>query len=523
MPGLSSFLVYLKVTMDISRYRDELEAIVPGVFDAYEKLKTKNGMGVYTSGGAFYNHTFFGRDNAMAAKFVTDFDHQVTRETIIALASLQGTKSDPVTQEEPGRIHHEYRDFKTWHGGVLETLSLRFFGMKWGARDGKLLTYYGSDTTALYIRLVHKYVTHIDRSFIETKIKNRLGETFTLAESIERAADWLCSQVDENSHFVVTRSNDWALPYQTFTDGTTAFPREDGHLANYRRGITFTEVQAFVTDALEDTTHILDTHPKRHVWQETAHGMRRAFVRDFWIESDGFFGSSYDRHGLVHMPTVSAGWTLNTSLWDELSDTQKVKMVSGVVRKLFSDDFLTPVGLRTRSLHADQPLPGIIEYHGRLTVWPMFTFMVIEGLRRHRLHRLAEELENRVINGINASGNFEEFLVVDGGGHLLRNVPNKHAEVYVDAQMLPEKNIAFTVIPAMVLAYRAANRKRAWPKQESWQTDLENEILKTIEDTERVRPDNASHVLTAVVPTKFRRFRGNVRTLKYFLNERSRM
>lgn len=509
--------------MEISRYRDELEAIIPGVLDVYESLKTKNGMGIYTSNGAFYNHTFFGRDTAMAAKFVTDFDHQVTRDTIVALAALQGTKNNPKTQEEVGRIHHEYRDFLTWKGGKIEHLILGFFRNRWGGTDKQLLTYYAADTTALYIRLIHKYVTHIDKSFLDVTVKNRNNDTFTLRESVASAADWLCSHIDEHDHFVIPRTNDWALPYQTFQDSSTAYPRQDGHLANYRRGITFTEVQAFVVDALEVTTQLLEDHTRRHEWQRNAHAMRKALLTDFWHEKEQFFGSSFDQDGLVDMPTVSAGWTLNTTLWDEVEETKRIHIISAIVTRLFSDDFLTPVGLRTRSLHADQPLPGVIEYHGRLTVWPMFTFMVIEGLRHHRLHLLASELENRLINGINASGTFEEFLVVDGGGHLLRNVPGTKAEVSVDAQMLPEKEIAFTVIPAMVLAWRATNRGRAWPAQSPWQKKLETDIMATLEPTERVDPRKASQVVAAVVPTNFRRFRGNTRSAWYFLRERRRM
>lgn len=513
----------LLVSMEISRYRDELEAIIPGVLDAYESLKTTNGMGIYTSNGAFYNHTFFGRDTAMAAKFVTDFDHQVTRDTIVALASLQGTEHDRKTHEDIGRIHHEFRDFETWKGGRVERLILSFFRGRWGATDKQLLTYYATDTTALYIRLVHKYVTHVDKSFLDITIKNRYGKSLPLRDSIAAAADWLCSQINEHDHFVVNHSNEWALPFQTFQDSSTAFPRQNGHLANYRRGITYTEVQAFVIDALEDTTGMLESHPKRHEWQSAAHAMRRALMADFWHEGEQFFGSAYDQAGLVDMPNISAGWTLNTSLWDEIPEPKRVGVITAIVTRLFSDDFLTPVGLRTRALHTDQPLPGVIEYHGRLTVWPMFTFMVIEGLRRHRLHRLASELENRLINGINASGAFEEFLVVDGGGHLLRSVPGKKAEVAVDAQMLPEKRIAFTVIPAMVLAWRATNRGRAWPQQSAWQKKLEDDILTDLEKTERLAPEKVADTVAAVVPTKFRRLRGNLRSSLYFLRERSKM
>lgn len=509
--------------MDISRYRDELEAIIPGALDAYESLKTKNGMGIYTSNGAFYNHTFFGRDTSMAAKFVTDFEHQVTRETIIALAALQGTAKNLKTQEEVGRIHHEFRDFSTWEGGRVERLALGFFSKRWGATDKQLLTYYASDTTALYIRLVHKYVMHIDKSFLDVVIKNRDGGTFTLRESVARAANWLVDQQNEQDHFVPNRPNDWALPFQTFQDSSTAYPRKDGSLANFRRGITYTESQAFVIDALEDATRILEDHERKHVWQSSAHAMRRALLRDFWSEDERFFGSAYDQDGLVDMPNISAGWTLNTSLWDELPEQKRVETISAIVARLFSDDFLTPVGLRTRSLHADQPLLGVIEYHGRLTVWPMFTFMVIEGLRHHRLYRLATELENRLINGINASGEFEEFLVVDGGGHLLKSVPGKHAEVAVDAQMLPEKRIAFTVIPSLVLAWRGLNRGRALPPQLPWQKQLEETVLADIESVERLSPHKAHETLNAVVPTKFRRTRGNVRSAWYFMRQRSKM
>lgn len=509
--------------MDISRYREEIEAIIPGVLDAYDSLKAKNGMGIYTSNGAFYNHTFFGRDAAMAAKFVTDFDHQVARDTIVALAALQGETENNQTHESKGRIHHEFRDFDTWKGGKIERGILGFFKKKWGATDSQLLSYYATDTTALYIRLVRKYVSHVDKSFLDTPIKNRHGKTIPLRDSIAGAADWLCAQVNEHNHFVVRHTNGWSLPYQTFQDSSTAYPRQNGRLANYRTGITYTEVQAFVFDALEDATVMLQDHPRRHDWQRIAHAMRRALVEDFWSDEEQFFGSAFDATGLVDMPNISAGWTLNTSVWDEEPESRRVAMISAIVKRLYSDDFLTPVGLRTRSLHANQPLLGVVEYHGRLTMWPMFTFMVIEGLRRHRLHRLASDLENRLINGINAAGTFDEFLVIDGGGHMLRSAGKAPHEVAVDAQMIPEQHIAFTVIPAMVLAWRATNRGRAWPAQKKWQKDLEDEILAGITPVERIDPKDAQSVVTAVVPTKFRRYRGNIKSAKYFLAQRRKM
>ena len=106
---------------------------------------------------------------------------------------------------------------------------------------------------------------------------------------------------------------------------------------------------------------------------------------------------------------------------------------------------------------------------------------------------------------------------------MLRSSEKAEAEVSVDAQMNPEKNIAFTVIPAMVLAWRSTNRGRAWPAQSAWQKKLEEDVLSTIEETKRLEPSEAASVVTAIVPANFRRLRGNVRSGWYFLNEWRRM
>ena len=517
--------VYATLVADMfeAKHDEELDAIIPGVVAAYKSLKTKNGMGIYTSNGAFYNHTFFGRDSAMAAKFVADFDHTVAHDTIIALAALQGTRHNEVTQEDVGRIHHEYRDMSMWEGDGFERFALNFFLKRWGGSEKLLHTYYALDTTSLYIRLVNKYAVHVDKAILERTVRLQSEEAITITESLARAANWIVSQVDDRGHLVSRRPNGWSLPFQTFQDSSTAFPRSDGSLANFRRGISYTEAQAFGVDALEDVTRLLEEHPERHEWQEAAHRMRQALLTDFWDEQAGFFGSAYDVKGLVDLPTITSGWTLNTSFWEELPKEQKTQTISSIVKRLFSDDFLTPVGLRTRALGTPQPLQGVVEYHGRLTVWPMFTFMVIEGLRRHNLHRLAEQLENRLINGLNASGNFEEFFVLDHDGSMLRSVPGKKAARTVSAQMLPEKNIAFTVIPSMVLAERSDNPKRSWPKPNDWQKQLEDEVLEGLTHVDRLAPEQASSALPSVVATKFNRLSGNTRSSWYFYRQWRRM
>ena len=143
---------------------DALNEVIPGVTDAFDALRATNNDGIYTSNGAYYNHTVFGRDAALSGRFVCDFDHDLARDIIIRLARLQGYKYRQRNQEEPGRIHHEWRDFRTWKGRPMERLSVAFAGLLWGAHDHRLLTYYASDSTAEYIRLVEKYARRRQRN-----------------------------------------------------------------------------------------------------------------------------------------------------------------------------------------------------------------------------------------------------------------------------------------------------------------------------------------------------------------------
>jgi glycogen debranching enzyme len=511
--------------MDIKSVSDKLNAVIPGVAEAYLRLRAENGMGIYTSNGAFYNHTLFGRDAGMTAKFVAAFDHKVAQETIVALVALQGTAINTKTQEQPGRIHHELRDFKTWDGRLGDRLVFRFLRPFWGVKDDQLLSYYAVDTTGTFIRLVNKYVHKVDRAILDRRVTNAHGETVTVAEAVAAAAEWITEQLDENHHFVSLRSNKWSIQFQTFQDSSTAYNRSDGSLMNFKRGITYIEAQAFAIGALEDATRILEDHPRRHYWQEKAHAMRDAFIADFWDSEAKRFGSAIDVDGLTDMDNISIGWTLNTSFWEEIPKDVRAERISAIVRRLFADDMLTRVGIRTRSIAQQQPMPGVVEYHGSLTVWPMFNFMVIEGLRRHGLLMLAEQLENRLINGLNAVKDFDEFFVVDREGTLLRRAEEgQYSEQTISAQMAPEQQIAFSVVPAETLAYRALYEKK--PKKltnKSWQQKLERDILKDMQIVERAAPEDAYIRIGEIKPVKFKRFRANLHSSWYVWRQSRKM
>ncbi|NCU38985.1 hypothetical protein EOL96_08175, partial [Candidatus Saccharibacteria bacterium] len=355
--------------MDFLREADDIDAIVPGVTDVYRRLRDSRHQGIYTSLGRYYNHTIFARDAGMTAKFISDFDHETAWDTILTLASYQGRTTHRVTQEEPGRIHHEHRDFVAWQGSWYDRIGLKLAGRVWGASNKQFITYFSTDTTATYIRMVHKYATNIDPSILERHVPQRDGSTVSLADSVTAAANWIVRQVDQDGIFRIRRTNRWSLPYQTFCDSVSAYVWSDGTPAAASYDHAYIETQAYALDALQDAMRMLPSSPELHYWRLASEKLHKALFERFWIETRQTFAPALFSRGRPMMPLdtelITTGWTLNASFWEHMpSKTDEQAHIITLVRRLFSDDFLTDVGIRTRSISTRNPLGDVIDYHG---------------------------------------------------------------------------------------------------------------------------------------------------------------
>ena len=89
-------------------------------------------------------HALFGRDSLITALQVLPARPDVARATLRALAALQGQRDDPETDEEPGKILHEYRpEAPAWHTEH-----------GWPVRDGELRYYGSADSTPWFLVLL---------------------------------------------------------------------------------------------------------------------------------------------------------------------------------------------------------------------------------------------------------------------------------------------------------------------------------------------------------------------------------
>src|SRR4051794_4534153 len=86
-------------------------------------------------------HALFGRDSLITALQVLPERPEVARATLRALAALQGAVEDPETDEEPGKILHEFRP----------RAEPRFAERGWPVRDGRLLYYGSADSTSWFL------------------------------------------------------------------------------------------------------------------------------------------------------------------------------------------------------------------------------------------------------------------------------------------------------------------------------------------------------------------------------------
>jgi glycogen debranching enzyme len=86
-------------------------------------------------------HALFGRDSLICALQVLPVAPDVARATLRALAARQGRVDDPASDEEPGKILHEYRP-----------VAGRWFAETgWPVRQGGLLYYGTADATSWFL------------------------------------------------------------------------------------------------------------------------------------------------------------------------------------------------------------------------------------------------------------------------------------------------------------------------------------------------------------------------------------
>ncbi len=483
----------------------------PSALRLIERLiREAGGTGMDTSAGVLFNHSVWARDRILSALDVLPERPEVARQTILTLMRLQGTRRKALSEEEPGRIHNELRDLRDWRAPLtLKALFGLVIAPLWGGSPRGYTSYFGSDSTPLFILLVNEYAKLCPDILGQSAARDGATPT-TVADAVREATRWIESHLTAGGLVEAPKHNVLSLPPQTWKDSPTSNFDERGRMINVVEPIAWLPIQALCADALEAAAglvrHNVALPAGRSISEETiadlawsellkeeAQTIRLETQRAFWMEDAGYYSFAIDkdrdgRRRVVRAIQSDPGWLLATRFFDELPAAERERSIAGTVRTLFSPEMLTSAGIRGRSLRHTNPL--FRNYHEN--VWPMDTFMIAKGLRRQGLDALADELETRTVNTVNLLGDPWEFFAVDDDGAIVhpRLEAGEAARLSpaargLPSEMTPEEDIAWSATAMLRIkrdrAARWKTRNTNGVGAEDWQRALTAEVLATLQ------------------------------------------
>lgn len=287
----------------------------------------------------------FGRDSIITALQHLPFDPDLARGTLRFLAAFQGREDDEFTDQNPGKILHEYRR-----------------GEMAACREIVFIPYYGSvDATPLFLMLVAEYLRWTDD-------RRLLAE---LEPAIQAALGWI-----ERSQYVTYASRSArGLVNQGWKDSHDAIMHEDGHAA--AGPITLVEVQGYKYAALRGAAEIaegLGRLSSARDLRASAERLREKVLHDFWMEDEGFCALALDGEGA---PCRVISSNPAHALWTGLIPPDRAGRIA---KRLLGRDLFSGWGVRTLGTHERRYNP--MSYHNG-SVWPHDTAIAAAGLRRY--------------------------------------------------------------------------------------------------------------------------------------------
>jgi glycogen debranching enzyme len=306
---------------------------------------------VVVAAGVPWFMTLFGRDSLLTSWMLLPVDPTVALGTLQTLAHLQGSRVDPLTEEEPGRILHEVRS------GLDAEMTL-----------GGSNLYYGSiDATPLFVMLLGE----LRRWGLAT------ADVDALVPHADRALEWIEGYGDRDGDGFIEyrRATDRGLINQGWKDSFDGINFASGNLAE--PPIALAEVQGYAYAAFLARAHFAreagDAEVALH-WTDRATAMKRRFNEAFWLADRGYFAIALDAE---KRPVDALASNMGHCLWTGIIDEDKA---SAVVDHLMSPEMFTGFGVRTlgTTMGAYNPM----SYHNG-SVWPHDNAIVAAGLMRY--------------------------------------------------------------------------------------------------------------------------------------------
>jgi glycogen debranching enzyme len=288
----------------------------------------------------------FGRDSLITALQMLPFNPEIARGTLRFLGRHQGDRDDAFTDQEPGKILHEYRT-----------------GEMASCREIPFIPYFGTvDATPLYVMLLAEYV----RWTGDVPLARELWP------NVERALGWMAAS---GGCLTYSRRSPIGLDQQGWKDSHDAIMHASGTLAP--SPIAVAEAQGYHYAALlgsADIAECLGQPERARGLRQEAERVRARFEADFWLPDADYYALALDGSG---KPCRVISSNPGHCLWTGIVDDARAE---AVVHRLMADDMYTGWGVRTLSSAARLYNP--ISYHNG-SVWPHDTAIAAMGMLRY--------------------------------------------------------------------------------------------------------------------------------------------
>ncbi|ASJ07915.1 aminotransferase [Thermococcus siculi] len=294
----------------------------------------------------------FGRDAIITSLFLLPYYPEYAAGTLRLFGAIQGRKNDPRSEEEPGKIPHEFRLGELAQSGKIP------FG-----------PYYGTvDATPLYVALAGEYLHWT----------GDMGLLEGIRSNLTRAVEWILEKLRGNGYITYVPG---ILGNKGWKDSRDAIVDEDGNPA--KPPIALVEVQGYAYWALRLAGELEMTELDSEILLREAERLKKRFNRDFWI--DGYYALALDGDGEpLRVVSSNMGHLLLTGIAEHEED---------IAERLFQPDMLSSYGIRT--LGSKERAYNPFSYH-RGSVWPHDNALIALGLARIGRTDLAKELADRV-------------------------------------------------------------------------------------------------------------------------------
>ena len=322
--------------------------------------------------GAPWFMTIFGRDSLLTSWMVLPLDPSLALGTMRTLASLQGSKVSPATEEEPGKILHEMR-----------------FGMQASLWLGGSSVYYGTvDATPLFVMLLGE----LRRWGLERRVVDEL------LPHADRALDWIVNYGDKDGDGFVEygRSTELGLANQGWKDSFDGINFASGAMAE--PPIALAEVQGYVYAAYLAKSHFCierEDADGADYWAHKAQVLKDDFNRAFWIGDKGYFALGLDGEKRQIDSLTS---NMGHCLWTGIVDAGKA---AAVARHLTSEDMFSGFGIRT--LAASSGAYNPMSYHNG-SIWPHDNAICAAGLMRYGFVKEAQQVFGGILEAAERFG-----------------------------------------------------------------------------------------------------------------------